>query len=81
MKIKVVVGENDVSYNSYQLEFDTEDYEKLKNLSIEEVRELIDEGEVELEEGYRLEDFVKERGNHIKSKGYTEINIEVFEEI
>jgi len=44
MKIKMVVSENDVTYNVWQVEIDTDDYDELKNLSIDEVRELIDEG-------------------------------------
>jgi len=40
----MVVSENDVTYNVWQVEIDTDDYDELKNLSIDEVRELIDEG-------------------------------------
>ena len=88
MKIKMVVSENDVTYNVYQVEIDTDDYDELKNLPIDEVRELIENGEVELEEGENLEQFVSEsffrEGDKviiIKDKEYTDIDIEEFEEI
>jgi len=88
MKIKMIVGVNQNTFTRYQVEIDTDDYDELKNLPIDEVRELIENGEVELEEGENLEQFVSEsffrEGDKviiIKDKEYTDIDIEEFEEI
>ena len=84
----MIVGVNQNTFTRYQVEIDTDDYDELKNLPIDEVRELIENGEVELEEGENLEQFVSEsffrEGDKviiIKDKEYTDIDIEEFEEI
>jgi hypothetical protein len=88
MKIKMVVGVSEGIYTRYQVEIDTDDYDELKNLPVDEVRELIEDGEVELEEGEDLFTFVSEitfRESEkviiIKNKEDLDIDIEEFEEI
>jgi len=88
MKIKMIVGVSEGIYTRYQVEIDTDDYDELKNLPVDEVRELIEDGEVELEEGEDLFTFVSESTFResekviiIKNKEDLDIDIEEFEEI
>ena len=84
----MIVGVDVRTYNRYQVEIDTDDYDELKNLPIDEVRELIESDEVELEEDENLEQFLSESMFREDGKVYmikncedTDIDIEEFEEI
>ncbi len=75
MKIKMVVGEQDITCRWYSVEIETDNYDKLKNLPIDEVRQLIEDGEVELNESgdsYIDFDFIKDEGELIREKGWDE---------
>jgi len=72
MKIKMVVSEEDITYRWYSVEIETDNYEELKNLPIDEVRHLIENEEVELNEyGDSYINFVKEERS-ISSTSQTE---------
>ena len=83
MKIKMVVSEEDITYRWYSVEIETDNYEELKNLPIDEVRRLIENEEVELNEyGDSYINFVKEEGKLVREKeSYGSTDIVEFEEV
>jgi hypothetical protein len=83
MKIKMVVSEEDITYRWYSVEIETDNYEELKNLPIDEVRHLIENEEVELNEyGDSYINFVKEEGKLVREKeSYGSTDIVEFEEV
>jgi len=81
MKIKIISNENDVTYTQRSVVIETDDYDNLKNLSFDEISQLIEDREVELNDE-RLEDFVLDNGKVFNEDGYsnTELLIEDEEE-
>ena len=77
MKIKIISNENDVTYTQRSVVIETDDYDNLKNLSFDEISQLIEDREVELNDE-RLEDFVLDNGKVFNEDGYsnTELLIE-----
>jgi hypothetical protein len=69
MKIKMWVLQKYSRDTSFTCEIETEDYDELKDKSLEEVQQLIEDDEVELDPGADFNvDFVLERGEMFKDK-------------
>ena len=82
MKIKMWVAQEVSGVTTYTCEIETEDYDELKNKSLEEVQQLIEDDEFELDPGADFNvDFVLERGKMFKDKVCVENEFTSFEEV
>ncbi len=82
MKIKMWVAQEVSGVATYTCEIETDDYDELKNKSLEEVQQLIEDDEVELDPGADFNvDFVLEEGEMFKDKVCVENEFTSFEEV
>ncbi len=82
MKIKMWVAQEVSGVATYTCEIETDDYDELKNKSLEEVQQLIEDDEVELDPGADFNvDFVLGEGEMFKDKVCVENEFTSFEEV
>ena len=84
MKIEVVMREEETTFTYRSIEIETDNYDNLKGLTLDELNEKIeDEGtSFEVEESVSLEDVIYEDGDITNEKSITETpEIESIEEV